>query len=204
MEHEDAVVNGSTTYKLLDTPQYRTAPKQKKPSPTGAISSHQSVLVSDVERTSLDDTQSLKPKKKKKSVTKAASADSNQGKTPQVAPVCATSSISAPVYRHGMTSSHCDGAVNNDDLVELTPLPNPEQELRVALKTLANDAEDWEHLCVCLVSVRRMAAHHRHLVIGQLHSLVMAVDRQVSYILSSSSNSKVILFLSLFPSLFPR
>lgn len=146
--------------------------------------SRQLTHVSDLERTSPEDQHvplHLPPArlKKKKLSSKAASADQAQGKTPQVS---TSTSISAPMYRPGMSSPPDYEPANeqvDEGLEELTPLSHPEQGLRDALKTLKDGGDDWELRCVCLVNIRRLAAYHRQLVVGQLHSVIRAVDKEV-------------------------
>ena len=115
--------------------------------------------------------------------SKASSADPNQGKTAtQRKPVNLANSTSAPINRPGMTGHHYDDS-NDDGLEILSPVHHPEQELRVALKTLGAGGageEDWEHKCFCLIIMRRLAAHHRHLLLGQLHNVTMVVEKEVS------------------------
>ena len=107
---------------------------------------------------------------------KTSSADPNQGKTAtQRKPVNLANSTSAPLNRQGHQYDD-----NDDGLEILTPVQHPEQELRAALKTLGGGGEDWEHKCYCLVIMRRLAAHHRHLLLGQLHSVTMVVEKEVS------------------------
>ena len=75
-------------------------------------------------------------KKMMSASSKASSADPNQGKTAtQRKPVNLANSTSAPINRPGMTGHHYDDS-NDDGLEILSPVHHPEQELRVALKTL--------------------------------------------------------------------
>lgn len=108
-----------------------------------------------------------------------------QRKKPRPPP--APSSISA----HPLDDSNSS---EDSVLEELHPLPNPEQGVKEALRLLGN--EDWNVKCDGLLMVRRMAMYHCEILLPQLHSVVVAAEKEVGILPSPSLHS-------LSPSSFP-
>ena len=73
-----------------------------------------------------------------------------------------------------------NGSPNGTALEELHPFGNPEQALREAMRNL--EGSDWTGKCDGMVAVRRMAMFHPEVLGPQLHSAVLAVQQEVSWI----------------------
>ena len=81
---------------------------------------------------------------------------------------------SAPVYRPAPEIPNQD-----DSLVELEPHPNPESAIKEILEDLASGTEQWERKCMGLLTVRRLAAYNREVLVPQLQPVVNAVNQEV-------------------------
>ena len=103
-----------------------------------------------------------------------------QRKKPRPPP--APSSISA----HPLDDSNSS---EDSVLEELHPLPNPEQGVKEALRLLGN--EDWNVKCDGLLMVRRMAMYHCEILLPQLHSVVVAAEKEVKNLRSSVSRGAI-------------
>ena len=86
-------------------------------------------------------------------------------------------SNSAPVYRAGFDIP--SQTYQDDSLVELEPHPNPESAIREILDDLSSSSEEWEKKCNGLLTVRRLAAHHQDILLPQMQTVVLAVEKQV-------------------------
>ena len=86
-------------------------------------------------------------------------------------------SNSAPVYRAGFDIP--SQTYQDDSLVELEPHPNPESAIREILDDLSSSSEEWEKKCNGLLTVRRLAAHHKDILLPQMQTVVLAVEKQV-------------------------
>ena len=117
---------------------------------------------------------------KKISPTKAASAP--QKSSSSISPANSTSN-SAPVYRLGSQEPLVEEELSETDarLLELAPLMHPEGILKQALDGLKKGTEEWEEKCEALLVFRRLAAWHKPTIIPQLHTVLIAVEKEVQY-----------------------
>ena len=115
---------------------------------------------------------------KKISPTKAASAP--QKSSTGISQANSTSN-SAPVYRLGSQEPLVEEEPSETDarLQELSPLVYPENALRQALEGLRKGTEEWEEKCEALLVLRRLSAWHKPIIIPQLHTVLIAVDKEV-------------------------
>lgn len=117
-------------------------------------------------------------KTKKTSPTKTASAP--QKSSISTSPTNSVSN-SAPVYRPGTQNPDVINESNEDqDLVELESLPHPESSLRKALQGLGKGTEEWEEKCDALLILRRLSAFHDDIIVPQLHTILIEVEKEVS------------------------
>ena len=117
-------------------------------------------------------------KTKKTSPAKTASAP--QKSSISTSPTNSVSN-SAPVYRPGTQSPDVINESNEgQDLVELESLPHPESSLRKALQGLGKGTEEWEEKCEALLILRRLSAFHDDIIVPQLHTILIEVEKEVS------------------------
>ena len=120
------------------------------------------------------------PNRKTKKTSPAKTASAPQKSSMSTSP---TSSISnsAPVYRPGTQNPDViDESKESQDLVELEPLPHPESSLRKALQGLGKGTEEWEEKCEALLILRRLSAFHDDIILPQLHTILIEVEKEVS------------------------
>lgn len=84
--------------------------------------------------------------------------------------------------RNSITISDVDSSINggsSDELVELHPFNNPEQGLRDSIQNIGSD--DWSSKCAGMMGVRRVAMYNPEVLQPQLHTVILAVEKEVSY-----------------------
>ena len=115
---------------------------------------------------------------KKISPIKAASAP--QKSSTSISQANGTSN-SAPVYRLGSQEPLVEEETSETDarLQELSPLVYPENAMRQALEGLRKGTEEWEEKCEALLVLRRLSAWHKPIIIPQLHTVLIAVEKEV-------------------------
>lgn len=64
-----------------------------------------------------------------------------------------------------------------DSTPELQPYPSPEHGLRESIHNIGVD--DWNSKCDGLMGIRRVAVHHPEVLLPQLHTVVLAVEKEV-------------------------
>ena len=70
-----------------------------------------------------------------------------------------------------------NGSPGESQLIELQPFSNPEQGLRESIAKIAN--EDWSAKCDGMIGIRQLAMYHPGVLQPQLHSVVLAVQKEV-------------------------
>ena len=70
------------------------------------------------------------------------------------------------------------GSPCESQLIELQPLHNPEQGLKESIAKIGK--EDWSAKCDGMIGVRQVALYHPDVLQPQLHSVVLAVQKEVS------------------------
>lgn len=115
---------------------------------------------------------------KKLSPTKAASAPQKSYSNTLTG---SNASNSAPVYRLGSQEPIIDEDLPPiSRVIELSSLPNPEAALRKALEGLGKGTEEWEEKIDALLLLRRLSACHTNVILPQLHTVLYAVEKEVS------------------------
>ena len=89
----------------------------------------------------------------------------------------------APNNAHPLDDSNSS---EDSALEELHPLSNPEQGMKEVFRLLSN--EDWNTKCDGLLTVRRLAMYHCEVLLPQLHSVVIAAEKEVSACLRGSGD----------------
>ncbi|XP_022090984.1 TOG array regulator of axonemal microtubules protein 1-like isoform X2 [Acanthaster planci] len=87
----------------------------------------------------------------------------------------------------------------NSDVSEMRPFSHPDKVLQDALKLLGN--EDWEAKMDGLQIVRRLSTFHQEEVIGQMHTVVVAVLNEVKNLRSSVSKMAIMTMGDMFQEL---
>ena len=75
------------------------------------------------------------------------------------------------------SSSSTGGSPSESQLIELQPFSNPEQGLRDSMAKISN--EDWNVKCNGMIGIRQVAMYHPAVLQAQLHSVVLAVQKEV-------------------------
>ena len=70
-----------------------------------------------------------------------------------------------------------NGSPGESQLIELQPFINPEQGLRESIAKIAS--EDWSAKCDGMIGIRQLAMYHPGVLQPQLHSVVLAVQKEV-------------------------
>ena len=70
-----------------------------------------------------------------------------------------------------------NGSPGESQLIELQPFPNPEQGLRESMAKISS--EDWSAKCDGMIGIRQVAMYHPTVLQPQLHSVVLAVQKEV-------------------------
>ncbi|XP_019850510.1 PREDICTED: crescerin-1-like [Amphimedon queenslandica] len=127
---------------------------------------------------------------KKISPTKAASAP--QKSSTSISQANSTSN-SAPVYRLGSQEPLVEEEASETDarLQELSPLVYPENAMRQALEGLRKGTEEWEEKREALLVLRRLSAWHKPIIIPQLHTVLIAVEKEVKNLRSQVARSAI-------------
>lgn len=76
-----------------------------------------------------------------------------------------------------MSSGGGNGSPGESQLIELQPFSNPEQGLRESIAKIGS--EDWSTKCDGMVGIRQVAMYHPAVLQPQLHSVVLAVQKEV-------------------------
>ena len=71
-----------------------------------------------------------------------------------------------------------NGSPSESQLIELQPFSNPEHGLRESIAKIGN--EDWSAKCDGMIGIRQVAMYHPAVLQPQLHSVVLAVQKEVS------------------------
>ena len=93
---------------------------------------------------------------------------------------------------YGATASDMDSSMNSgvggggggsgspgeSQLIELQPFSNPEHGLRDSIAKI--DSEDWSAKCDGMVGIRQVAMYHPAVLQPHLHTVVLAVQKEVS------------------------
>ena len=72
-----------------------------------------------------------------------------------------------------------NGSPGESQLIELQPFSNPEQGLRESIAKISSD--DWSAKCDGMIGIRQAAMYHPAVLQHQLHSVVLAVQKEVHY-----------------------
>ena len=70
-----------------------------------------------------------------------------------------------------------NGSPGESQLIELQPFSNPEQGLRESIAKISS--EDWSAKCEGMIGIRQVAMYHPAVLQPQLHSVVLAVQKEV-------------------------
>jgi hypothetical protein len=70
-----------------------------------------------------------------------------------------------------------NGSPGESQLIELQPFSNPEHGLRESMARIAS--EDWSAKCGGMIGIRQLAMYHPAVLQPQLHSVVLAVQKEV-------------------------
>lgn len=70
-----------------------------------------------------------------------------------------------------------NGSPGESQLIELQPFSNPEQGLRESIAKIGS--EDWSAKCDAMIGIRQVAMYHPAVLQPQLHSVVLAVQKEV-------------------------
>ena len=70
-----------------------------------------------------------------------------------------------------------NGSPGESQLIELQPFINPEQGLRESVAKIAS--EDWSAKCDGMIGIRQLAMYHPGVLQPQLHSVILAVQKEV-------------------------
>ena len=70
-----------------------------------------------------------------------------------------------------------NGSPGESQLIELQPFGNPEQGLRESIAKIGS--EDWSAKCDGMIGIRQVAMYHPAVLQPQLHSVVLAVQKEV-------------------------